>query len=298
MNKQITFSIPISKVDEEQRMVYGVATAEVLDHQNEIVDYEASRKAFTEWKGNIREMHGEAAVGKRIDMQFDDANKAVVIGAYISESADGQNAWTKVKEGILTGFSIGGRVTETVGEVAKNNDGKEVNARRIKSYDLAEVSLVDSPACPVAEFVMVKRAGGKEDPGLETTEKMVEHPKPAPVLGWQKVFVIGLDQYRALQKGQVAAQAIDVHLFEKRDIAIIEKKDYSDKEREEMADKGEALPDGSFPIKTKADLENAIKAYGRAKDKDAAKAHIRSAPRLWASRTNSRITGTKLPAPK
>lgn len=43
-----------------------------------------------------------------------------------------------------------------------------------------------------------------------------------------------------------------------------------------MADKGEALPDGSFPIKNKKDLENAIQAFGRAKDKDKAKAHIKA----------------------
>lgn len=42
-----------------------------------------------------------------------------------------------------------------------------------------------------------------------------------------------------------------------------------------MAKNGEALPDGSFPIADCADLENAIQAFGRAKDKDAAKAHIK-----------------------
>lgn len=52
------------------------------------------------------------------------------------------------------------------------------------------------------------------------------------------------------------------------------KQDYSDKERKEMADKKQALPDGSFPIANKKDLENAIQAYGRAKDKAEAKAHI------------------------
>lgn len=37
-----------------------------------------------------------------------------------------------------------------------------------------------------------------------------------------------------------------------------------------------ALPDGSFPIKTKADLKNAIQAFGRAKDKAATAKHIRA----------------------
>lgn len=52
-------------------------------------------------------------------------------------------------------------------------------------------------------------------------------------------------------------------------------KDYSPEQREKMAKNGEALPDGSFPIADCADLENAIQAFGRAKDQDAAKAHIK-----------------------
>jgi hypothetical protein len=41
-----------------------------------------------------------------------------------------------------------------------------------------------------------------------------------------------------------------------------------------MAEEGTALPDGSYPIATREDLSNAIQAYGRAKDKSAAKRHI------------------------
>lgn len=44
--------------------------------------------------------------------------------------------------------------------------------------------------------------------------------------------------------------------------------------REKAADEGEALPDGSFPIRNKADLGKAVQAFGRAKDKDRAKRHI------------------------
>ena len=42
-----------------------------------------------------------------------------------------------------------------------------------------------------------------------------------------------------------------------------------------MAEEGMALPDGSFPIKDRADLENAIQAHGRAKDIEKAKRHIK-----------------------
>lgn len=56
--------------------------------------------------------------------------------------------------------------------------------------------------------------------------------------------------------------------------ADIMKRDFTQAERDAAAKAGDALPDGSFPIKTVEDLHNAISAYGRAKDPSAAKAHI------------------------
>lgn len=51
--------------------------------------------------------------------------------------------------------------------------------------------------------------------------------------------------------------------------------DYTAEQRRQMAKDGEALPDGSFPIKTKADVESAVKMLGLYKgDKAKAKAHI------------------------
>jgi len=49
---------------------------------------------------------------------------------------------------------------------------------------------------------------------------------------------------------------------------------FSPERRKKLADKGQALPDGSFPIVTVNDLKNAIKSYGLAKNKAAAKKHI------------------------
>jgi hypothetical protein len=54
---------------------------------------------------------------------------------------------------------------------------------------------------------------------------------------------------------------------------------FSDYMRESLAKKGNALPDGSFPIVTVADLKNAIHAVGRAKDIEAAKRHIKKRAR-------------------
>lgn len=56
--------------------------------------------------------------------------------------------------------------------------------------------------------------------------------------------------------------------------AEIEKRTFSERRRKDLARQGKALPDGSFPIENKQDLENAVRAIGRAKDPEAAKKHI------------------------
>lgn len=61
--------------------------------------------------------------------------------------------------------------------------------------------------------------------------------------------------------------------------AMILKRAFSADERQAMAGRGEAMPDGGFPIANASDLENAIQAYGRAKDPAKAKAHIISRAR-------------------
>lgn len=152
-------SIPIMKIDEEQRMVWGIATSEDVDSYNEIVDFEASKKAFNVWPGNIREMHAPKAVGKGVEIKFDEDTKTVIVGAKISKSQDGENAWIKIKEGILTGFSIGGKTEEFESGTAIK-DGKEIDVVRITGYKLVELSLVDHPANPRAQLVMVKSIDG------------------------------------------------------------------------------------------------------------------------------------------
>jgi hypothetical protein len=46
-------------------------------------------------------------------------------------------------------------------------------------------------------------------------------------------------------------------------------------QRRRLAERGEALPDGSFPIRNKEDLRDAIQSYGRANDKAEAKRWIK-----------------------
>ena len=77
--------------------------------------------------------------------------------------------------------------------------------------------------------------------------------------------ILGFDEYDPEEAADIDAEVADVAL----------KSMYSDDERDEMAKGGMALPDGSYPIKDEEDLKNAIMSYGRAKDKEKAKAHIK-----------------------
>jgi uncharacterized membrane protein YkoI len=76
--------------------------------------------------------------------------------------------------------------------------------------------------------------------------------------------VLGWDEYDADEAADIDAEVADLAL----------KRMYDEDARKTMAEAGEALPDGSFPIKDEEDLQNAIQAFGRAGDKAAAKAHI------------------------
>lgn len=53
-----------------------------------------------------------------------------------------------------------------------------------------------------------------------------------------------------------------------------ESREFNTKQRKQAAGQGQAMPGGGFPIKNEQDLRNAIQAFGRAKNKAAAKAHI------------------------
>lgn len=55
----------------------------------------------------------------------------------------------------------------------------------------------------------------------------------------------------------------------------LNKHDFPEKERRELAKEGEAMKDGSFPIRNAQDLKDAIQSVGRAKDPAAARRWIK-----------------------
>jgi hypothetical protein len=163
--ENVRLSMPFSKVDKERRIVSGFATLDNVDRQKDIVTAEASVKAFSKFRGNIREMHQPLAVGKMVafkeDKYFDPETKKFYSGVYVSAyvSKGAQDTWEKVLDGTLSGFSIGGRMNKWDDAYDEKMDS---SIRIIKEYDLVELSLVDTPANQFANILSVEKVDGKD----------------------------------------------------------------------------------------------------------------------------------------
>lgn len=157
----VHLSMPLTKVDKENRTVSGFATLDNVDEQGDIVLSDASRKAFARFRGNIREMHQPIAAGRVVDFREesyynkDDGQtyKGIYVTVYVSKGA--QDTWEKVLDGTLTGFSIGGSIIDSEQQWSKDRDA---NVRLVKDYELIELSLVDNPANQLANVFSVQKS--------------------------------------------------------------------------------------------------------------------------------------------
>ncbi|XAO35221.1 capsid maturation protease [Streptomyces phage Francob] len=162
----VRLMMPLSKVDEENRLVSGWASLDNADSQGDIVLKEANQRAFSRFRGNIREMHQPIAVGRMVDFKedsyFDQETQkfynGIFVTVYVSKGA--QDTWEKVLDGTLQGFSIGGAIIDSETQWVKDA-GRAI--RFVKDYELVELSLVDSPANQLANvFSITKAADGSQ----------------------------------------------------------------------------------------------------------------------------------------
>ena len=160
--ENLNFTFPFQKINKEQRIVTGIATADNPDLVDDVVNFDASVEAFSNWIGNIREMHSPIAVGKLVDWKpvpvtFEgDTYQGIEVSVYISKGAE--NTWQKILDGTLRGFSIGGNVVKT--EKKKSEKlGRYIN--EIVNYKLGELSVVDNPCNPAGMFAMIKSIDGQ-----------------------------------------------------------------------------------------------------------------------------------------
>ena len=187
--------LPLLKVDVDQRLVQGVATAEAPDRRDEICDYASTKPYFEAWSeearqasggkslGAVRAMHDRIAAGKLTDIDFDDDNKRILVTAKIVDDDE----WNKVLEGVYTGFSQGGRYVRRWPD--------EASGLTRFTADPTEISLVDVPCLPEATFEVVKdgvserrtfslrpdEATAPETPVADAAAPPPSPPPPSPV---------------------------------------------------------------------------------------------------------------------
>jgi peptidoglycan hydrolase-like protein with peptidoglycan-binding domain len=124
---------------------------------------------------------------------------------------------------------------------------------------------------PFSEVEHPRGRGGKWVDVLAKL-KGLKPNKPSEVDGIKAMRLTNGYYTAALPGGHVISESAE-HVADAI-VSQLEERTFSAAEREKLATKGHAMPHGGFPIENAKDLANAIQALGRAKNPQAAKAHI------------------------
>jgi hypothetical protein len=264
----------IHKIEDEDDgtiRVHGIASTEDVDNAGEIVRADAMRAAIPGYARfpALREMHGLSAAGTTTEIEVGDDNITRIVAKVVDPVAI-----AKCRSLTYRGFSIGGRVLK-----------RDPSDRKIiTGIDLKEISLVDRPCNENATMSLLK-AGGVDLTDSDEAAKDQASDEAADEA--QEVEKAAETEIASTEEGQETiiepeiedtvvvklADGTEFHIEPDSSIRI-KKRKFSAKDRKKDAKNGDAEADGSFPIESKQDLRNAIRAYGRSKNKAATKRHI------------------------
>ncbi len=142
----------ITKVerDGDARYVYGKATDDSVDSDEQICDPEWARKAMADWfttGANVRQMHATTLPPAGKGVALDSGPGGEFVRTKVVEPV----AVRLVDEEVYTGYSVG---------IARPRIIRDARARggRIVGGRIVELSLVDRPSNPMAKFMVAKRA--------------------------------------------------------------------------------------------------------------------------------------------
>jgi len=309
MAQEITYvgigDLTYKEAEDGSLYVYGLATDPTLDLDQQICDPGWLKTAMPQWfktGANVREQHSAIAAGVGIELNAD-GDKWMLK----SEVVDPVTA-TKVRKGVLKGYSIGikqaqvmksdeapngvivgGNIVEVSLvdrpanpsariEIAKSVNGELTMTEIAKADDiLQEAVMTEAPAA---------EGRTNEDANLVCTDCSGEGKVHTNNNEWLTCEMCGgtglrpenspIDIIQEDPSHPAANLRQDTGITDapKADEPEVEKREFTDAERKDMAEAGQALPDGSYPIKTVGDLKNAIQSFGRAKDKAKVKEHI------------------------
>jgi len=207
-------------------IVAGYASNGSLDWDDEAINKESLQGAWADYMKNpvLRYMHGKDsrhpdAIGQVIPeyttpsgrtFKTEFINGRPFIVAKISNASDVGDIRTKIEEGILKGFSIGGRANK-VSEFC-HKMGKNVN--RIFVKRLSEISVVDLPANKEGFFEVVKGCVGNNC----ACEMVVESEKVEDNNYEETNKIVSEDEYQITKGDENMGDTIEMELPELVDL--------------------------------------------------------------------------------
>lgn len=164
------------------------------------------------------------------------------------------------------------------------------------SLELVAVCQVNVPGFPIARAMVASgkvlalvAAGAhymavmRSEPTLKLAEKAAQYAELSTLAESANLSARVKSAKKVMKKNQAAyrMESLTASIDSIRNAAVVaaavtELAQIPAEERMALAKKGQALPDGSFPIRNESDLKNAIHAYGRANksDRAAVRKHI------------------------
>lgn len=164
------------------------------------------------------------------------------------------------------------------------------------SLELVAVCQVNVPGFPIARAMVASgkvlalvAAGAhymavmRSEPTLKLAEKAAQYAELSTLAESANLSARVKSAKKVMKKNQAAyrMESLTASIDSIRSAAVVaaavaELASISAEDRKALAEKGQALPDGSFPIRNESDLKNAIHAYGRSKksDRAAVRKHI------------------------
>lgn len=314
MSDQITYAyagdIEKSYDEDGSLIVVGKATGPDLDLDEQVCDPTWLREAMPAWMkfGNLREMHQPVAAGVGLELTaegddwhlkskvIDPMTKAKIEAGALRGYSIGIKGAKVVKDANAPGGRIVGGTVVEVSYVDRPCNPTAVTAiakgaglaEAVEATEAERTYKYDDTAGTVGAEWKPQDTYQTEADGAAPRSKDGEYPETIQCSncdGLGKLPETGDECPTCGGSGQVDPDerehaglnpgTIIENDGEKDAEAEVAKREFSEAERESASESGAAMPGGGFPIKSVADLRNAIRAIGRAKDRAATIAHIK-----------------------
>ena len=157
-----------SEATEPERIIAGYASVPVVDNHKTIFTVDALKRGLEEFKNRpiLRYLH-ETPIGRVLFEPFTDSdgithethvddNGLYVVARIANGTQAANEAWALIEQEIINGFSIGGQIPDYSAVKEREVNGEIVGI--IDDFKLFEISVVDLPSNPKAEFKAVRES--------------------------------------------------------------------------------------------------------------------------------------------